>query len=116
MPAFLRLIRFAKMATLVAGILTIFEAVLVVSLQVVVFLREGSWHALTVSSVFDNTKTGRGGIYVPASVGEVEKNHQTDVVDALLQVPVIVPLLLAAALLTAFYLWLTHTEKRSSGN
>jgi uncharacterized protein YneF (UPF0154 family) len=34
--------------------------------------------------------------------------------DALLQIPVIVPLLLAVCLLTGFYVWLSHIEKQIS--
>ena len=46
LPASLRLIRFARMTALVADIWTIFCAVLIVGWQMIIFLREGSWHAL----------------------------------------------------------------------
>jgi len=72
-------------------------AVFVVGWQINTFLRQGSWPALPLSFFFN--KLDRG-----------------DAVDALLRVPAIVPLLLAAVLLTAFYLWLTHTEKQYSEN
>ena len=82
----------------------------------IIFLREGSWHALPISSVFNTPKYSRDEIYSTASVDKIERSHLTNLADALLQVPVIVPLLLGAALLTAFYLWLVDTERRYSEN
>jgi hypothetical protein len=116
LPAFLRLTRFARMTALVADIWTIFCAVLIVGWQMIIFLREGSWHALPLSSVFNALEYSRGEIYSTASINNIGKSHPTNLADALLQIPVIVPLLLAAALLTAFYLWLSNTERRYSGN
>lgn len=116
MPAFLRLIRFARMATLVAAILTIFNAVLIVGWQIIIFLRKGSWPALPLSHVFNKLDSDGDVIYETASAGEIESSQLANVVDAMLRVPTIVPLLVAATLLTAFYLWLMHTEKRYSGN
>lgn len=104
------------MAALVADIWTILYGVLIVGWQIFTFLREGSWPALPLSSVFDKLGHNRGAISVTASAGEIERSYLTNLIDTLLRVPAIVPLLLAAALLTAFYLWLTKTEKRYSGN
>ena len=115
LPASLRLIRFARMTALVADIWTIFCAVLIVGWQMIVFLREGSWHALPLSSVFNTLESSRSEIYSTASIDKIERSHPANLADALLQVPVIVPLLLGAALLTAFYLWLSDTERRYSG-
>jgi hypothetical protein len=109
---FLRLVRFAKVASLVANAWTIFYAVLIVGWQITSLLREGSWPALPLSSVINKLGYERGAIYATASAHEIESS----VVDALLRVPAIVPLLLASALLTAFYLWLASTEKTYSGN
>jgi hypothetical protein len=61
-------------------------------------------------------ESDRDAIYATASAGEIESSQLANVVDAMLRVPTIVPLLVAAVLLTAFYLWLLHTEKRYSGN
>jgi hypothetical protein len=116
MPASLRLIRFARMTALVADIWTIFCAVLIVGLQMIVFLREGSWYALPLSSIFNTLESSRSEIYSTASIDKIERSHPPNLADALLQVPVIVPLLLGAALLTAFYLWLSDTERRYSRN
>jgi hypothetical protein len=104
------------MTALVADIWTVFCAVSIVSWQMITFLRDGSWHALPLSSVFNTLEYNRGEIYSTASIDKIEGSHQTALADALLQVPVIVPLLSAAALLTAFYLWLSDTEKRYSRN
>jgi hypothetical protein len=112
LPAFLRLIRFTRMTALVANIWTIFYAVLIVSWQIENFLKARSWPALPLSFVINKLEYEPGAIYATASAHEIESS----VVDALLRVPVIVPLLLASALLTAFYLWLARTEKRYSGN
>ena len=104
------------MTALVADIWTIFCAVMIVGWQMFVFFKEGSWHALPLSFVFNMREYSRDEIYSTASVDKIERTYLTSVADGLLQVPVIVPLLLAAALLTAFYLWLSDTERRYSGN
>ena len=116
MPASLDFIRFARMTALVADIWTMFCAVLIAGWQMIIFLREGRWHALPLSSVFGTLESSRGEVYSTASTDKIERGHVTNLVDVLLQVPVIVPLLLGAALLTAFYLWLSDSKRRSSGN
>ena len=112
MLAFLRLIRFARIAALVADVWTIFYAVLIVGWQTTIFLKDGSWPALPLSSLFNKLNIDHAPIYTTASTGETEKSQLASMLDALLRVPAIVPLLLAMVLLTAFYLWLTHTEKK----
>jgi hypothetical protein len=96
LPAFLRLIRFTKITVLIADIWTILYAVSIFGWQMASLLREGNWAAMPLSYVLGYNRGAP--------------------VDAVLRVPAIVPLLFAAALLTAFYLWLTHIEKRYSGN
>src|SRR5450631_1333837 len=104
------------MAALVADIWTIFYAVLIISWQIENFLIAGSWPALPLSSIINKLEFNRGAIYATASAGEIEISQPANVIDAMLRVPAIVPLLLAAALLTGFYLWLTDIEKRYSKN
>jgi hypothetical protein len=116
LSAFLRLIRFTRIAALVADVWTLIYAVLIVGWQITIFLRKGSWPALPLSSAFTKLETDRGTIYATASISEIKRNHLTNAVDALLGIPAIVPLLLAVGLLTVFYLWLTHIEKQYSGN
>ena len=110
MPGLLRLIRFARKAVLITDIWTILCAVLIIGWQVIIFFREAKWASLPLSSIFGDD---RGKNFTTASIGETQRG---DIVDALLQVQVIVPLTIAAVLLTAFYLWLTGMEKRYSGN
>jgi hypothetical protein len=100
------------MAALVANVWTIFYIVLLVGWQLAVFLQRGTWPALPLTAVF----TGPGDtIYSTASIGRVETTSSlTTTADTLLSVPAIVALLLAAVLLTGFYVWLRHTEKRYS--
>jgi hypothetical protein len=116
LPAFLRLIRFTRMTALVADIWTTLYAVLIVGWQITSLLREGSWPALPLSSIINKLEFNRGAIYATASADEIERSQLANVIDAMLRVPAIVPFLLAAALLTAFYLWLTDIEKRYSEN
>jgi hypothetical protein len=104
------------MTALVADLWTILYVVLIVGWQITSLLREGSWPALPLSSIINKLEFNRGAIYATASTGEIERSQLANVIDAMLRVPAIVPLLLAAALLTAFYLWLTDIEKQYSGN
>jgi hypothetical protein len=104
------------MTALVADLWTILYVVLIVGWQITSLLREGSWSALPLSSIINKLEFNRGAIYATASTGEIERSQLANVIDAMLRVPAIVPLLLAAALLTAFYLWLTDIEKQYSGN
>jgi hypothetical protein len=98
--------------SLVVNIWTIFSAVLIVGWQITSSLKEGSWPALPLSSVIDKLGYGRAAIDATASVHEIDSS----VLDTLLRVPAIVPLLLASALLTVFYLFLARTEKQYLGN
>ena len=104
------------MTALVADLWTILYVVFIVGWQITSLLREGSWPALPLSSIINKLEFNRGAIYATASTDEIERSQLANVIDAMLRVPAIVPLLLAAALLTAFYLWLTDIEKRYSGN
>ena len=116
MPAFLRLIRVAKVAALVADITTIMYAVFIFGWQVVSLLRDGIWPSLPLSSVLNKLEYNRGVIYATASAGQNDRSYLTDVIESLLRVPVVVPLLLAASLITAFYVWLAHIEEEYSKN
>ena len=109
---FLRIIRFSKMAALVADIWTLLYAVFIVGWQITFFVRNGDWPALPLASVINKLESSRVATYATASVGEIQKGQLPNVTDTLLRIPAIVLLLLAAALLTAFYRWLTHIENR----
>ncbi len=114
MTAFLRFIRCAKIAALIAGIWTISYVFLIVAWQIVIFLSGGDWPAVPVKFVLNRLKYGRGIIYETASTRGIGGSHLETASNALLQLPAIVPLLFAAVLLAIFYLWLSHTEKQYS--
>jgi hypothetical protein len=112
MPAFIRLIRFAKLITLLAGLLTLLQLVLIVGWQAVTFFNKGRWPALQLSAVVKWVQD-RGEIYETASTPSVERGDLlASAAETLLQIPVVVPLLLALALLIVFFLWLSHIEKQ----
>ena len=109
-----RLIRFAKLTVLIADVATLFCAFLIVGWQIIIFLRGGNWRALPLSLVFNTPEHNQGDIYSTASIDKIVARHSTDFTDALLQLPIIMPVLLAAAFLTGFYLWLSSLEKEIS--
>jgi hypothetical protein len=104
------LVRFAKLTAVIADVSTIFCAVLIVGWQIIIFLRDGSWRALPLSLVLNASEYNHGE--VTGSIDKTGGKLVTNFIDALLQVPIIVPLLLATAFLTAFYLWLSDIERR----
>ena len=53
-------------------------------------------------------------IYSTASINKIGESRVTDFTDVLLQMPIIMPVLLAAAFLTGFYLWLSSLEREIS--
>jgi hypothetical protein len=109
-----RFIRFAKIVVLIVDIWTLACAALVVGWQGSIFYREGNWQTLPLSLVFSiRTHEYRDGDV--HSTGSVGQSGATNVADALFQLPIITVLLLAAAFLTAFYLWLYKTEKQLTG-
>ena len=116
MPAFLRLVRFTRIAALIADGLTILYAFFIFGWQMTSLLYEGKWPAMPLSSIINKLEFNRGAIYATASDGKIGTNQLANVTDAILRVPAIVPLVLAAALLTAFYIWLTNFEKQYSRN
>ena len=110
MPS-VRFIRFAKLTVLISDVLTIVCAVLIVSWQAIVFVRDGRWQALPLSLIVTSQRSS-DEIYSTASIDKIEAGQAVNSLDTLLQVPIIFLLLLAAAFLTAFYLWLSNTEKQ----
>ena len=109
-----RLIRFAKLTVLITDVSTLFCAFLIVGWQIIIFLRGGNWWALPLSLVFNTSEHNQGEIYSTASIDKIGESRVTDFTDVLLQMPIIVPVLLAAAFLTGFYLWLSSLEREIS--
>lgn len=111
MPS-LRFVRFAKLTALIADIWTLACAALIVGWQAIMLLRHGSWQALPLSLVISTPKNTDSEVYSTASIDKMRESWITNLGDVLLEVPIILLLLLAAAFLTAFAAWLYETEKR----
>jgi hypothetical protein len=105
---FLGLIRIAKKAALAAAAWTTCCALLLLGWQTKTWLAEETWPAVQLSTIVRNLGIGGGAIYLPASVDEFDESGLTDAISG---VPAIVPLLVALALLIAFYHWLGHAER-----
>ena len=104
----LRFIRFAKITVLIANIWTLAYAAVVFGWQTFIFLRDGSWQAVPLSFVFDTHKYSDGEVDSTGSIHKTAANFT----EAVLQMPILPLLLLAAVFLSAFCLWLYDTEKR----
>jgi hypothetical protein len=105
----LRFLKFAKMAVLASGVWTIFCATFIFGWQLISWFRYGSWDVFPISSVMLSGKA----IYVTAS-GEHIRPQQAafqNVINWLLEIPAIVPLAIASALLFCFYAHLSLMEK-----
>ena len=111
MPS-VRFIRFAKITALIADIWTLAYVALVFGWQTFLFFRDGSWQALPLSFVFDTQRYSDGEVDSTGSIDKIRGSQATRFADALLQMPILTLLLLAAAFLSMFYLWLYNTEKR----
>ena len=107
MPS-VRFIRFAKITVLIADTWTLAYLALVFGWQTFIFLRDGSWRALPLSLVF-RAPYNEGEVYSTSSIGRMSESWTST--DAFLEVPIITLLLLAAAFLTGFYLWISSLEK-----
>jgi hypothetical protein len=110
---FQQLLRFAKLTAVLAAALTILCAVMIVGWQVTSWIQNGEWNSYPVSSVISSLQRDQNNTYVTASLKKVETGSPfwEAVADWLLDIPAIVPLLIVAALLLAFYLKLSAIEK-----
>ncbi len=113
-----RLVRYAKITALLSAVWTILCAVLIVGWQVTSWLQNGVWDAYPLSSVIKSLENDQAVSYVTASSDKFETKLMDKQVmaDWLLEIPAIVALLIASALLLAFYMRLTVIEKNSSKN
>jgi hypothetical protein len=66
-----------------------------------------------LSFVMAKLRSNHGAIYLTAS-DEGRSGHPQSLMNALSDVPVLIPLLVAAALILVFYLWITRTERHYS--
>src|SRR5262249_20182242 len=91
-----RFIRFSRLIVLISDVSTILCAALIVGWHAIVFVRDGRWLALPLSTIV-TPQHSSDEIYSTASI---EGSRGINPVDTLLQVPIIFLLLLAAAFLT----------------
>jgi hypothetical protein len=113
---FQQLVKFTKTTVVFAAALTVLCAVVIVGWQVTSWIQNGEWNAYPVSSVISSLQRDQNNTYVTASLKKVETGSPfwEAVASWLLDIPAIVPLLIAAALLLAFYLKLSAIEKAST--
>jgi len=103
--AFLRLVRLTKTIALISALWTILCSVLLVGSQVTFWLRDGLWNSYPLAAII---KGDREITYTTSSY--TDKGF----VDWFLDIPAIVPLLIAATVLLALYSWLAGIEQQSS--
>src|ERR1700730_12093478 len=108
--------KFAKMTALLSAGWTILCAVTIIVMQVTYGIRNGVWDTYRVSSILKNLKSDQNIKYVTAGADKFETELPVKQVlaDWLLEIPAIVPLLIAAALLLTLYLQLAVIEKETS--
>jgi hypothetical protein len=103
--AFLRLVRFTKTTALISALWTILCSVLLAGRQGISWWREGLGSPYSLAALI---KGDREITYTTASYTE------KGILDWVLDLPAIVPLLMAATLLLALYSWLATIEKQTS--
>jgi hypothetical protein len=102
------------MTVLVAVAWTIIELLLIAGWQTSAFLADGRWSTLAISSILKGANGSE--MYSTAAINKIGNNYPSNLVDTLLQIPILVPLLLGAMLLIVFYFWLSKIETRYSKN
>jgi hypothetical protein len=111
-----RLVKLAKAMTLLSVLLTLLCAAMIVGSQLASRFRDGDWDVYRLSSVVRSLKSDQSVVYVTASVdrlgSEITVNQM--IADWLFGIPVVVPLLIVAALQLAFYLWIAGIEKKAA--
>jgi hypothetical protein len=100
-----RLIRLTKTTALISALWTSFCAAFLVGWQVTVWLREGVWHSYTVGALIMGD---------PEVTFTTASYTEEGIVEKLLEIPAVVPLLVAVILLFAFHSWVASFEKEFS--
>ena len=116
LTVFLCLIRSTKIAALVADVWTFAYAALLLGWQTFIFLSEGVWPGVSLQVALGKLGYGHGVVYETAATRGIGAHDPPSALHALLQVPAIVPSILVAVFITAFYLWLSRIEKQYSEN
>jgi hypothetical protein len=103
-------LKFAKMTVLASAVWTIFCATFIFGWQLISWFRHGVWEAFPLSSV----TLPASAIYMTASREQIRTQQIIfqNVIDWLLEVPAIVPLAIASALLVGFYVRLCLMENQ----
>ena len=114
LSAFKRIVRLAKLTTLLSGVLTIFCTAAVLGSQVTSWIRTGAWETYLLSSVIGGLKSDQSDVYVTASTDkfQTELTSTQVMVDWLLGIPTVLLLLVVAGLHVFFYLHLVNIEKQ----
>jgi len=106
----LRFIKFAKATVLASAVWTVFCASSIFSWQLVSWLRYGAWDGFSISTLMATSRP----LYEMASADQISTQRVLfpAVIDWMLGLPAILPLVIASALLFAFYARLTTMEKQ----
>jgi hypothetical protein len=108
---FARLVLFAKVAAIIGAAWTLFVCFSIIGWQAWIWADEGNWPILQFSDVMDSLRSPSSAIYMTASSDEFEKSN---LLEAILSIPAIVPLLVASAMIIGFYFWLRRIEHHAS--
>jgi hypothetical protein len=111
-----RFIRVAKIMVLTAAVLTGAFIIFVVGWQVTTFIEQGSWPSLTISSALELLNQNHGHNYETQSTRSVGHTDTGGLVDVLLSLPVVALLIVAAVVLSAFYVHLARVERLYTSN
>jgi hypothetical protein len=114
LSAFKRIVRFAKLTTLLSGVSTILCATAVFRFEVSSWLRTDVWETYQLSSALRGLKSDQSAVYVTASTDkfQTELTSTQAIVDWMLGIPTVLLLLAVAALHVLFYLYLVAVEKQ----
>jgi uncharacterized membrane protein YraQ (UPF0718 family) len=108
-----RFIHLIRLSVLGAAILTCAYIVLIFGWQLFTFMEQGTWPALTVSSALDLLNQNHAHSYLTQATRSIRNPDASGLKDILLQLPAVMPLVIAAILLAAFYTCLSRIERRS---
>jgi hypothetical protein len=106
-----RFVHFIRYSVLAAGILTSAYIVFIVGWQITIFVHDGIWPHLTVSSALDLLNHNHGHDYETQATRSIRGANMDELTDALLGLPATMPLFVAAILLAVFYFYLRRVAK-----
>src|SRR5262245_771047 len=105
-----RLVKFTKATVIIAFVWTGLCAAVLTAHQTIVYLQTGEWDAFPISSVLGD----RGNVtYTIASSKKIESDrlNVAKILDHSIEIPAIVPLLIALLALLLFWAYLSRIEK-----